>query len=381
MLFADVIGQEALKQQLIQSVAENRVSHAQLFLGAAGSGKFALALAYAQYINCKSRSATDSCGVCPSCVKISKLTHPDLHFVFPTTTNKKVKKDAESRLFMEEWRQFVLEQQAYIGLNDWFSFIGVENKQGTIYVRDANEIIRKLGFKAYEGEYKVMIIWMAEKINLQAANKLLKLLEEPPDKTLFILVAEEQDQILATVRSRSYMVKIPRIADEAVIDALSSKYNIRRADAQSAALIAHGNWLEAQRLYENAEDEKYNFQTFQQWMRLCYRGVYGELLDFTASLSRIGREKQKSFLNYALQVFRNGLLINNQLDRLVRTAEEERDFNRKFSAFVNHQNAMPMVKLMEDGIQHIERNAHAGILFADISFKMVKLLKVKVKDQ
>ncbi len=271
----------------------------------------------------------------------------------------------------------MLEQQAYIGLNDWFGFIGVENKQGTIYVRDANEIIRKLNFKAYEAEYKVMIIWMAEKINLQAANKLLKLLEEPPDKSLFILIAESQDQILATVRSRSYLVKIPRIADEALIEALCIKYNIRRADAQTAALIAHGNWLEAQRLYENAEDEKYNFQTFQQWMRLCYRAAYVELLDFTATISRIGREKQKSFLHYALQVFRNGLLINNQLDRLVRTADEEREFNRKFSAFVNHKNAMPMVKLMEEGIQHIERNAHAGLLFTDISFKMVRLLKLK----
>jgi DNA polymerase III subunit delta' len=377
MLFADVIGQEHLKKQLILSVADNRVSHAQLFLGPAGSGKLALALAYAQYINCKERKQDDSCGSCPSCIKISKLTHPDLHFVFPTTTNKKVKKDAESRLFMEDWRQFVIEKNAYVGLNEWFEFIGVENKQGTIYVRDANEIIRKLNFKAYEAEYKVMIIWMAEKINLQAANKLLKLLEEPPDKTLFILIAEEQDQILPTVRSRSYMVKIPRITDEAILDTLTRKYNIRKPDAQSVAHIAHGNWLEAQRLYENAEDEKYNFQTFQHWMRLCYRGAVVDLLDFTANIARIGREKQKSFLKYALQVFRNSLLINNKLDKLTRTTEEELGFNQKFSAFVNLRNAIPIISLMEEGIEQIERNAHAGILFTDISFKMMNLIKVK----
>jgi DNA polymerase-3 subunit delta' len=353
------------------------VSHAQLFLGPDGCGKLALALAYAQYINCINRNKDDSCGICPSCIKISKLTHPDLHFVFPTTTNKKVKKDAESRLYMEEWRQFVLEKKAYTGLNEWFEFIGVENKQGTIYVRDANEIIRKLNFKAYEAEYKVMIIWMAEKINLQAANKLLKLLEEPPDKTLFILIAEEQDQILPTVRSRAYMVKIKRIDDEAILQALTLKYNIRRPDAQSAALIAHGNWLEAQRLFENAEDEKYNFQTFQHWMRLCYRGAVVDLLDFTSNIARIGREKQKSFLRYALQVFRNSLLINNKLERLMRTTEEESNFNNKFAVFINHDNASPIISLMEESIEHIERNIHAGILFADISFKMMKLLKVK----
>ncbi len=377
MQFAKVIGQHSLKKQLIQSVTENRVSHAQLFLGPEGSGKLALALAYAQYINCSQRTAHDSCGVCPSCIKISKLTHPDLHFVFPTTTNKKVKKDAESKLFMEEWRQFVLNNGAYTDLNDWFNFIGVENKQGSIYVRDANEIIRKLGFKAYEAEYKVMIIWMAEKINQQAANKLLKILEEPPDKTLFLLIAEEQDQILATVRSRSYMVKIPRIADNDITEALSATYNARQADVLPAARIAHGNWIEAKRLYENADEEQFNFETFRQWMRLCFKASVVELLDFAANLSRIGREKQKSFLNYSLMVFRNSLLINNKLNHLVRVTEDEKDFSTKFSAFVNHANAPMMAALMEEGIQHIERNAHAGILLADISFKMVKLLKIK----
>ncbi len=377
MQFADVIGQKSIKKQLIQSVNENRVSHAQLFLGPEGSGKLALALAYSQYINCSNRSQNDSCGLCPSCIKMSKLSHPDLHFVFPTTTNKKIKKDAESRLFLEDWRAFVLKNDAYVGLNKWFAHIGVENKQGTIYVRDANEIIKKLNFKAYEAEYKVMIIWMAEKINQQAANKLLKLLEEPPEKTLFVLIAEEQDQILATVRSRSYMVKIPRISDVDMLDALTTKYDLHKPDAQSIALVAHGNWLEAQRLFENAEDEKYNFRTFQHWMRLCYRGAVMDLLEFTTNISRIGREKQKSFLNYALQILRHSLLISNNLDKLVRTGDDEKKFNQNFSAFVNHHNAIPMIKLMEEGIQQIERNAHAGLLFTDISFQMMKLLKTK----
>lgn len=378
MQFADVIGQHGLKKRLLQSVAENRVSHAQLFLGPPGTGKMAMALAYAQYINCRDRSQTDSCGICPSCVKISKLSHPDLHFVFPTTTNKKVKKDPESQLFLDAWRQFLLTEKGYVGLHGWFTHIGVENKQGSIFVRDANEIIRKLNFKAYEAEYKVVIIWMAEKINVQAANKLLKMLEEPPDKTLFILIAEQQDNILPTVRSRCYLVKVPRLTDEVLLEALMAKYQLREADARPAVMAAHGNWLEAQRLYENAEEEQYNFQTFQHWMRLCYKAAVSELLDFAANLSRIGRERQKSFLIYALQIFRHSLLINNKLDEIVRSGPDEMDFNRKFSAFVNHQNAAPMISLMEEGVQQIERNAHAGILFADISLKMVKLLRNKV---
>lgn len=377
MQFADVIGQHGLKKRLLQSVAENRVSHAQLFLGPPGTGKMAMALAYAQYINCRDRSQTDSCGLCPSCVKISKLSHPDLHFVFPTTTNKKVKKDPESQLFLDNWRQFLLAEKGYVGLHGWFTHIGVENKQGSIFVRDANEIIRKLNFKAYEAEYKVVIIWMAEKINLQAANKLLKMLEEPPDKTLFILIAEQQDNILPTVRSRCYLVKVPRLTDEVLMEALMAKYQLREADARPVVMAAHGNWLEAQRLYEHAAEEQYNFQTFQHWMRLCYKAAVSELLDFAANLSRIGRERQKSFLIYALNIFRHSLLLNNQLDEIVRSGPEEMDFNRKFSAFVNHQNAAPMISLIEEGVQHIERNAHAGILFADISLKMVKLLRMK----
>ncbi len=377
MQFADVIGQQELKKRLIQSVTENRVSHAQLFLGQPGTGKMALALAYAQYINCRDRSPTDSCGLCPSCVKFKKIAHPDLHFLFPTTTNKRIKKEPESQLFLDEWRQFLLAEKGYVSLHGWFAHIGVENKQGSIYVRDANEIIRKLNFKAYEAEYKVVVIWMAEKINQQAANKLLKLLEEPPDKTLFILIAEQQDNILPTVRSRCYLVKVPRLTDEVLMEALTSNYQLREADVRPAVLAAHGNWLEAQRLHENAEEEKYNFQTFQHWMRLCYKAAVSELLDFAANLSRIGRERQKSFLIYALQVFRNSLLINNQLDDRVRTGPEELDFNRKFSSVVNHQNAAPMIKLIEDSVQHIERNAHAGILFADVSLKMVKLLRKK----
>jgi len=377
MLFSEIIGQQAVKHNLIQTVSTNRVSHAQLFLGPGGSGKLALALAYAQYINCQNRTVSDSCGSCPSCIKFAKLAHPDLHFIFPTTTNKKVKKDPESIHFLGEWRQFILQKRAYLIVNQWYDYLGVENKQGTIYARDANEIIRKLQFKAYEAEYKITIIWMIEKINTAAANKLLKLLEEPPDKTIFILIAEEQEQILPTVLSRTYLVKIPKIDDHDILHALVERFQCREADAKDAMLLAQGNWIDAISFYENKDEEKFNFQTFQQWMRLCFKVAIIELTEFSVHISTIGRERQKSFLQYGLQLFRNGMLFNNQVGQLVRLPVDEHEFHTKFATFVHGGNMLQMVKLMEDGILHIERNANPSLLFMDTSLKMVKLLKMK----
>jgi len=379
MLFSHVIGQHSVKQKLIQSVQQNRVSHAQLFLGKSGSGSLSLALAYAQYINCKDRSKTDSCGVCPSCVKMQKLAHPDLHFVFPTTTNKKVKKDPESELFMEEWRSFLIKNKGYGGDQEWYEHLDVENKQGTIFVRDASTIMRKLSLKSYEAEYKVMIIWMAEKLNAQAANKLLKLLEEPPEKTLFILVAEQADQLLTTVRSRTYLVKIPKIDQTDLTAAVCNTFDCRQADAHDAVMMADGSWPMAQHYFKHAEDEKYNFQVFQQWMRLCFKGAMIELIDFVDTLRPLGREKQKALLAYGLQVFRNSLLANNALMQLVMLPEEEKTFNKNFAPFVHHANMLSMVSLMEEGIRQIERNGYAALIFMDISLNMMKLLKVKAE--
>lgn len=376
MQFKDVIGQEAVKQRLIQSVLENRVSHAQLFLGQGGTGKLALALAYVQYICCADRTESDSCGICHSCQKISKLAHPDLHFVFPTATTKKVKKDPEANLFMEEWREFVLQKQAYIDTTNWFDFLEIENKQGSIFVRDAATLLHKLSLKAYEGDYKMAILWMAEKMNVQTANKLLKLLEEPPEKTLFILIAEDQEQLLTTVKSRTGLVKIPPIAQQQLQEKLMKHYNCDCQEAVDAAIMAKGSWIEACRYFENKEDEKYNFQTFQQWMRLCFRAAVPELIDFTANLKSIGREKQKGLLMYALEVFRNSLLLNNNLIDLVQLPEDEKTFSTNFSPFVKPINLLQMRDLMEEGIKHIERNGYAPIILLDISLKITKLLRM-----
>lgn len=377
MQFKDIIGQEAVKQKLINSVRENRVPHAQLFLGSVGSGTFPLALAYAQYILCPNRTATDSCGVCPSCQKISKLVHPDVHFVFPSAANKKVKKDPESDLFIEEWRNFVLANNAYFDAQSWYQSLDIENKQGYISVRDAATLQRKLNLKAYEGDYKVGIIWMAEKMRVDTANKLLKLLEEPPEKTVFLLIAEDQDELLATIRSRTALMKIPRIENDVLQLALEEKFDCSENEAHDAAMIAEGDWLAACRYVNDKDDEKFFFQTFQQWMRLCFLNAMSQLIDFANNIKTIGRERQKELLNYGLKVVRNAMLINNNLSDLVMLPNDEKNFVTKFAPFINSANTMQINELFEESINQIERNGNAQIIFLDDSFKLVLLLKKK----
>ena len=377
MQFKDVIGQSAIKQRLIASVRENHVPHAQLFLGPAGSGKLPLALAYAQYILCPNRTETDSCGVCPTCQKMQKLVHPDLHFVVPTATTKKIKSNPESDLFMEEWREYVTQNQGYVDTSSWYSFLDVENKQGYMSVRDAASLLRKLSMKSYEGEYKIAIIWMAEKMRVETANKLLKLLEEPPEKTVFLLIAEDAEELLATIKSRTALVKIPAIEANAIEKALVERLHCQPSQAHDAAMISEGNWITACHSVQDSEEHKFFFTTFQQWMRLCFRGAYSEIIDFSANIKTIGREKQKELLDYGLRIIRNSLLFNNSLADLVMLPEDEKGFNSKFAPFVNPANLAQIAGLFEEAIRQIERNGNAQIIITDVSFKMVGLLKKK----
>ncbi len=377
MQFKDVIGQSAVKQRLINSVRENHVSHAQLFLGPAGSGKLPLALAYAQYILCPNRTETDSCGVCPTCQKMQKLAHPDLHFVVPTATTKKVKTNPESDLFMEEWREYVIQNQGYVDTSSWYTFLDVENKQGYMSVRDAASLLRKLSMKSYEGEYKTAIIWMAEKMRVDTANKLLKLLEEPPEKTVFLLIAEDAEELLATIKSRTVLVKIPAIEPAAIESALQTRLGCDPQQAHNAAMISEGDWLTACHSVKESEDRKFFFTTFQQWMRLCFRAAYSEIIDFSANIKTLGREKQKELLDYGLRIIRNALLFNNNLAEIVMLPDDEKKFNANFAPFVNAANLAQIAELFEEAIRQIERNGNAQIIFTDVSFKMVVLLKRK----
>lgn len=379
MKFAEVIGQDAVKHRLITTVRNNRVSHAQLFLGPEGSGKLALAIAYAQYINCTNRTPEDSCGTCPSCIKYSKLAHPDLHFIYPTAPLEKLDKPV-SLDFIGQWRELLIASKGYTDLPAWYDMIGIERKQAIINTRDCSEILRTLSYKSYEAEYKVMIIWMVEKLYHAAAPKILKILEEPPEKTLFILVSENQEQILKTILSRTQLIKIPPIDEEKLMEALVRE-GFEPASVNDAVRISGGNYLGTKRLIGKADEETQNFKWFSKWMRLCFSGKISEILDLIAELSKLSRDEQKAFLNYSLRMIRQSMLISLNSSENVRLNKEEAGFiygsgNRHFYPYIHQQNVQLIAEELNNSIYHIERNAHAGILFMDLSLKFGGYLRM-----
>jgi DNA polymerase-3 subunit delta' len=270
MQFKEVVGHKKIKEKLIHTIKENRVSHAQLFLGAEGSGNLALAIAYAQYLSCDDKQSDDSCGVCPSCTKFKKLVHPDLHFVYPVSTSKTVKKDPISGDYIAQWREAIIENP-YINQTKWYEIIDVENKQGIISKNESYDILKKLNLKTFESEYKIMIIWLPEKMNAFAANKLLKLIEEPPEKTLFLMVSENTEQILQTILSRIQLIKIAKIDNESMRIALTDKIGLSPEKAQDIAHLSNGNYFSALNLINSEEEESLNFDYFTQFMRLSFQ--------------------------------------------------------------------------------------------------------------
>jgi len=380
MQFKSIIGQQYLVNKLITSYNENRVAHTQLFLGNEGSGTLSVAIAFSQFLNCTNKSDNDSCGKCTSCIKFEKLAHPDLHFYFPTATTSSVKKDPKSELFLNEWRNYLTDNNAYITQSGWYEYLGIGNKQGYIRKDDANDIIKKLSLKAYEAEYKVVIIWMVDKMNEAASNKLLKTYEEPPENTLIILIGENYEKLLATVRSRAQLIKVPKLSDIEIVNKLVEE-GVDKNKAKDVALISNGNWNQANEIITNAEETQTNFINFRKWLRLCFQPKdYSALIKFNQEISKIGREKQKSFLNYGLEVIHNSILQNNNSGTVIKKAGEELDFAIKFSPFINQSNQLEMYTALNQAIYHIERNANPGILFSDLSFTIVDLI-VKGRKQ
>lgn len=376
MLFSEIIGQYEVKKRLINSVRENRVSHTQLFLGPEGNGKLALAIAYAQYINCLNKKDHEACNTCSSCIKFNKLIHPDLHFIYPTSSTKEISKPT-SIDFIKEWRTLVLEKNAYFNTTDWYQKIKIEKKQGIINARDANDIIKRLSYKSYEAEYKVMIIWMVERLFHAAAPKLLKILEEPPDKTLIILIAENHHMILNTILSRTQMIKIPSIEEEALTKKLIHDGH-QSKEVASTVPLSEGNYLKAQQLLKNEEVEKYNYNTFVQWMRLCYTLNMKDIAAFSDEMNRNSRDSNKAFLTYALNMVRNSLLANFKHPELIKLGEKEKTWlTELFFKYINPQNGIAISQLINNAIYYIERNAHASILFFDLTLKISQLLPRK----
>lgn len=377
MFFRDIIGQQATKQRLVHSVKENRISHAQLFFGPEGSGALPMAMAYAQYVHCTSRSENDSCGTCPSCQKHSKLVHPDMHLVYPIALSATLR---VSSTVIKEFREAFLENP-YLTLNDWFGKLEAENKQPVIATEESGEILKKLSLTTFESEYKIMVIWMAEKMNLQAANKLLKILEEPPDKTLFLLVTENEDQLLRTIVSRTQLVKIPRLHDEELKDAVKEKYSLSDEDATRIAFQADGNFSAANELVQKNEQAIFNLQVFQKWMRACLKFNMAGVMEAVDDFATAGRERQKQFLAYALEMVRESLLVNYGDPSLVRIAGEEKNFIVKFAPFVHAANANRFMNEINRAAQHIERNGSAKIIFMDLSFLANEMLNVPNPDK
>jgi len=368
MLFQEVIGQNAIKEQLIQSVIENRVSHAQLFLGPEGSGSFALALAYAQYISCTERTATDSCGNCSSCRKYNKLIHPDLHFSYPFFRGGE-KEDSMADL--GEWRELVL-GNPYFDLDEWRLRLDAQNKQPNINKAECLNILHRLSLKAFESEYKTMIIWLPEYLKNEG-NRLLKTLEEPASKTLIILVAQNQDQILNTIISRTQLVKIPALKNEDIVRYLIDNKDISETQASRIAYLSDGNMQAALNLLK--EDDHDDFRNFSNWMRMTFADKGAQIIDFVDQLSKLGRENQKNMLRYGVQMIRECIMLMSGAESLVHLPSIELDFVKNFSKQLDLAKCEALVNELEKAHYHIERNANPKILFLDVSLQFVKILK------
>lgn len=374
MFFKDIIGQKEAKQRLIREVKEGKIAHARLFCGPEGIGKLPLAIAYARYLSCSNPTETDACGTCPNCIKFNKLAHPDLHFVFPVI--KKKSKDAVSDDFISEWRELI-NQNPYFNLNMWLEEMGAENQQALIYVKESDEIIRKLSLKSSQGGYKIMIIWLPEKMNIECSNKLLKLLEEPPSQTVFLLVSEEPDTLLATIQSRTQRFNLYGIEEEDIVVRLQQQYGIQESDAISIAHRSEGNFLKALEEIHLNEENKIFFELFVNLMRLSYQRKIREMKQWSETLAAMGRERQKHFLTYCQRMIRENFIYNFHDPSLIYLNEEEKNFSSRFAPFVNEYNVINIMYELSEAQRHIEQNVNARMVFFDFSLKMIVLLVQK----
>lgn len=383
MRFEQIVGQRNLINALIDVVLNNRVSHAQLFLGSAGYGGFALALAYAQFVSCNDKRIfenasqgelkADSCGKCPSCLKYEKLSHPDLFFTFPNTTTKAVEKNNESISFLDTFRDYVLSKNAYIDLESWYQELGVDNKQGAINVRDANTIIKNLTLKTYESQYKINIIWGVDKLQVDAANKLLKILEEPYENTLFLLVAENSEALLPTILSRTQLIKLLPISDVDMADFLSRN---NFANVENILSFAEGNLIKA--LSWDSDDKSEYRKLFIQFNRLAfsYNSSLAEIYKLVEKICKMGREELKVYLNYTLELYRECFQYGElKIEQLCNFSEEEKEFKANFAKFITPRNIVHIYNLTQKAMVEIMRNGNAKMIFLTLAINIGKLIK------
>ncbi|GAB3327324.1 hypothetical protein GCM10027299_27800 [Larkinella ripae] len=378
MQFSEIIGHDDTKRALIRAVQTNHLAHAQLFDGPPGSANLALALAFAAYINCENRQEQpgglgDSCGRCASCTKMQKLVHPDLSIIFPVAGSK-----VTSETLMADFRKFVL-QHPYRVLDEWLAAVGI--KQGNIPVEEARELVGKLSLKAYEGEYKLVLIWCAENLHTATANALLKLLEEPPARTLFLLVTNQADKLLITILSRTQRVAVQAFTDEEVATHLRQHLNIAEKRARQLAYLADGNLSEAIRLSEE-EPERNETEPgadrhgwFAEWMRFCYRQDLIALVKQADQFDALGKEKQRMLLDYSLSLCRDLFLWKHGVNELLRLPDEERTFVENFGKVLESDHLERMVGGLNEAVFHIERNVRAKMVMMDLSLTFSSLIR------
>ena len=360
-----------LKNQLVQLYLTNRVPHALLFSGNEGSGHFQLAMFFAKVLLCKEVNS-GPCGLCSSCKKIDNFNHPDLHFSFPIHLSKSEKSEVSD----DQRAGFVSMVQEYhsIGKQVWYAKMGNENKQGVIGVKEGYEIIKKLQLKSYEGGKKILIVWLPELMNVQATNKLLKLIEEPPEKTNLIFVSDRSEQLLQTISSRLQQIKVPPLENTFVSTYLQSHFNIEENDANMLSKSAGGNLHKAIYKHFNNEKSQEFLAQFVQWMRLCYSRNISDTIDWVNDFSKRGRETNKEFLRYTLELFRQ-CITNHYLLSMDGLSHEEEQFLMKFKPFINHKNIIGLNEVINEAYYHVERNANIKILMLDVSLQLYKLIR------
>ena len=376
MYFKDIIGHEELKAQLRRCVDENRLAHALLITGAQGSGKLPIAVAMARYILCSNRHDGDACGTCPSCVKMDKLIHSDLHFVFPVKKKKGSSADSAplSDDYIAEWRRIFL-KEPYFGYGDWLNMLDVENQQPMIYEKESGEILRKLSLKSREGGWKVMIIWLPEKMKEACSNKLLKILEEPPAETLFMLVTEDAEHIIPTILSRTQAVEVPRISVDAITAALQQRYALDEATARSVAQQSDGDWEKAESMLKVNNDKALYLELFMMLMRTAYKRDIQAMKQWSEQVAALGRERQKGLLEYCQRMIRENFIMNFGRNEMLYLTPEERNFSQNFSPFVNENNIFGIVEELSDAQKHVEQNVNAKMIFFDMALRMIVWIK------
>ena len=370
MQFKQILGQQAVKQRLVNSVKENRVSHAQLFLGPGGAGGLPLAVAYGQYLSCLNRGNDDSCGECASCRKYQKLMHPDLHFSYPFFAKHK---DDTAITFIEQWREAFL-ANPYLNLDSWRGYLDAENKQANINIAECHQIIKRLSFKPFESDYKILILWLPEYLDKEG-NALLKIIEEPQPNTLFLLVAQNQDQILNTILSRTQLIKIPSLGYDEIKGHLIEKHDQTEEAASEIAYLSNGSLTEAIAMLQ--QDNKGYHALFVQWLRLCFSNKGIEIVAFVEQAAKMGRENQKNFFRYGINFIRECCLLLSGAGNLVHLPGQELETAQKMSKVMSVPVASGIISELEKAHYHIERNANPKILFLDVSLQIIKLFNLK----